>query len=70
MKLLTKFLDGEGEMVVLWERLRQARNKANMSVQEAWQTICNMKTGSVSKKRRKSSKSAAAPVISPRSTRH
>ena len=39
------------ELMGLWERLRRARGKKGMNIQEAWTTICKMSVGNTEQKR-------------------
>ena len=42
---------GAAELSALWDRLRQARKRSDMSISEAWTTIVSLPTGSTAAKR-------------------
>ena len=47
--MLKKFFDAN-QMSALWDRLKQHRSKATMSVKQAWESLSELKTGSQGEK--------------------
>ncbi|CAK0824591.1 unnamed protein product [Prorocentrum cordatum] len=47
---LFKKIFTKSELSALWGRLKEARKKESMSVQEAWDTLCSLKVGANQKK--------------------